>query len=64
MNFFAKSYKIPMFAYRPGDSISDHTKNEHIRITEYPESIEVYAKAFQRLAALGQRSPLVRPAIQ
>jgi len=64
MNLFAESYKIPMFAYGPGDSSSDHTENEHVNITEYLNSIEVYANALQRLASLARNSTLVHSPMQ
>jgi [amino group carrier protein]-lysine/ornithine hydrolase len=54
MNLFAKAYSIPMIAYGPGDSALDHTDNEHVSISEYMSSIEVYAKAIQQFALLAR----------
>ena len=52
MNVFAQSQNIPMIAYGPGDSALDHTGNEKIRIREYLDTIEVYAKAIEKYAEL------------
>jgi [amino group carrier protein]-lysine/ornithine hydrolase len=52
MNVFAQTHNIPMITYGPGDSTLDHTKHERIRIREYLDSIEVYAKAIERVADL------------
>ena len=54
MNLFAKSYSIPMIAYGPGDSRLDHTENEHVSLSEYLSSIEVYANAIQQFALLAR----------
>jgi LysW-gamma-L-lysine carboxypeptidase len=66
MNLFAESYHIPMFAYGAGDSTLDHTENEHVSITEYLNSIEVYASALQRVASISQnsKSTLLHQAMQ
>jgi LysW-gamma-L-lysine carboxypeptidase len=50
VNLFAQTQSIPMFAYGPGDSRLDHTETEHVRISEYLASTEVYAHALSRLA--------------
>ena len=50
VNLFAQTQNIPMFAYGPGDSRLDHTETEHVRISEYLASIEVYAHALSRFA--------------
>ena len=52
MNLFAQVHDVPMIAYGPGDSTLDHTENERIHIREYLGSIEVYAKAIERIAVL------------
>jgi LysW-gamma-L-lysine carboxypeptidase len=59
MNLFAETQNIPMFAYGPGESRLDHTEAEHIRISEYLASIEVYARALSRLAESAQASELL-----
>jgi LysW-gamma-L-lysine carboxypeptidase len=50
VNLFAQTQNIPMFAYGPGDSRLDHTETEHVRISEYLASTDVYAHALSRLA--------------
>jgi LysW-gamma-L-lysine carboxypeptidase len=40
-----------MIAYGPGDSSLDHTENEKVSIREYLASVEIYAKAIQRIAS-------------
>ena len=59
VNLFAQTQQIPMFAYGPGDSRLDHTETEHVRISEYLASTEVYAYALARLAerATESKSP-------
>lgn len=52
MNLFAQANRIPMIAYGPGDSTLDHTENERIHIQEYLDSIEVFAKAIDKVATL------------
>ena len=52
INLFAKTQAAPMFAYGPGDSSLDHTDDEHVSITEYLNSIEVYTAALARFAEL------------
>ena len=59
MNLFAETQNIPMFAYGPGESRLDHTEAEHIRISEYLASIEVYAQALSRFAESAQASQLL-----
>jgi LysW-gamma-L-lysine carboxypeptidase len=59
MNLFAETQNIPMFAYGPGESRLDHTEAEHVRISEYLASIEVYANALSRLAENAQTSDLL-----
>ena len=61
MNLFAENQNIPMFAYGPGESRLDHTEIEHVRISEYLTSIEVYANALSRLAEQAQNSKFSRP---
>ena len=63
MNLFAENQNIPMFAYGPGESRLDHTEIEHVRISEYLESIEVYAHALSRLAEHAQSSESLRTPI-
>ncbi len=52
MNLFAQFNRIPMIAYGPGNSALDHTENETIHIHEFLDSIEVFAKAIEKVAVL------------
>jgi LysW-gamma-L-lysine carboxypeptidase len=63
MNLFAERQNMPMFAYGPGESRLDHTEAEHVRISEYLASIEVYAHALPRLVEHNQDSESVRTVI-
>lgn len=58
VNLFTETQKIPMFAYGPGDSSLDHTEAEHVEISEYLASIEVYAQALPRFAERFQKPEL------
>lgn len=49
MNVFGNVIKIPVAAYGPGNSHLDHTRNEHIDILEYLDSIRVYREALMKL---------------
>jgi LysW-gamma-L-lysine carboxypeptidase len=63
MNLFAENQNIPMFAYGPGESRLDHTQAEHVRISEYLTSIEVYSQALSRLVEHTQSSESLRTVI-
>jgi len=52
-----------MFAYGPGDSRLDHTEAEHIKISEYLTSIEVYAQALTQYAEQTEKSESLRATI-
>lgn len=41
MNVVGPVWNCPIVAYGPGDSLLDHTPNEHIVLTEYLQSIQV-----------------------
>lgn len=58
MNLFAETQNIPMFAYGPGESRLDHTEDEHVKISEYLASIQVYAHALPQLANSAHTSEL------
>ena len=45
MNYYGAATGIPCVTYGPGDSHLDHTDNEHIRIDDYIEAIEVISRA-------------------
>jgi LysW-gamma-L-lysine carboxypeptidase len=64
VNLFAQTHNAPMFAYGPGESRFDHTEVEHVRVSEYLASIEVYAYALQRLAERVQGSELQQPVMK
>jgi LysW-gamma-L-lysine carboxypeptidase len=52
MNILAKSMKIPIVTYGPGNSHLDHTPSESIDIQEYLDSIKVYREAIIKLIEL------------
>ena len=52
MNILGRAMNAPIVTYGPGDSHLDHTKDEHIIISEYLASIEVYKKTLLKLAEL------------
>jgi len=52
MNILGRAIKAPIVTYGPGDSHLDHTKDEHIKISEYLKSIEIYEKAIFKLCEL------------
>lgn len=41
MNVVGPIWNCPIMAYGPGDSLLDHTPNEHIVLTEFCQSIEI-----------------------
>jgi LysW-gamma-L-lysine carboxypeptidase len=43
---------MPIVTYGPGDSHLDHTLDEHIEISEYLNSIEVYKETLVKLSEL------------
>jgi LysW-gamma-L-lysine carboxypeptidase len=64
INLFAQAQRIPMFAYGPGDSRLDHTNTEHVKISEYLASIEVYAQALSRFADRAEETKLMPAAMR
>jgi LysW-gamma-L-lysine carboxypeptidase len=52
MNILGKAMNMPIVTYGPGDSHLDHTLSEHIVISEYLESIQVYKETMLRLSEL------------
>ena len=52
MNYYGTSTGIPCVTYGPGDSHLDHTDDEHIRIDDYIEAIEVISHALLNLENL------------
>jgi len=52
MNILGKALNMPIVTYGPGDSHLDHTLDEHIEISEYLNSIEVYKETLVKLSEL------------
>jgi LysW-gamma-L-lysine carboxypeptidase len=52
MNILGRAINAPIVTYGPGDSHLDHTKDEHIVINEYLDSIQVYKEALLKLTEL------------
>jgi len=49
MNLLGRSLRIPTIAYGPGNSLLDHSPNEHICIQDYLSSIQVFEEALKKL---------------
>jgi len=49
MNVLGPRWGCPMVAYGPGDSILDHTPDEHIHLSEYLTAIRVLTRVLTRL---------------
>ena len=47
MNILGPAWQCPILAYGPGDSLLDHTPNEHIELTEYERAIDVLRCAIE-----------------
>jgi LysW-gamma-L-lysine carboxypeptidase len=52
MNILGRAMNAPIVTYGPGDSHLDHTKDEHIVITEYLDGIQVYKETLLKLTEL------------
>jgi LysW-gamma-L-lysine carboxypeptidase len=52
MNILGKAMNLPIVTYGPGDSKLDHTLEEHIVISEYLNSIQVYKETLLKLSEL------------
>ena len=52
MNILGKAMNLPIVTYGPGDSKLDHTLEEHIVISEYLASIQVYKETLLKLSDL------------
>lgn len=52
MNILGKAMNLPIVTYGPGDSHLDHTLDEHIVISEYLASIQVYKETLIKLSEL------------
>ena len=56
MNILGRALNVPIVTYGPGDSHLDHTKDEHIIISEYLDGIQVYKKTLLKLAELHKKT--------
>lgn len=56
MNILGRAIAIPIVTYGPGDSHLDHTKDEHIDISEFLAGIEVYKKTILKLSDLHKKN--------
>ena len=52
MNILGKAMVLPIVTYGPGDSHLDHTLDEHVVISEYLDSIEIFKETILKLAEL------------
>jgi LysW-gamma-L-lysine carboxypeptidase len=52
MNILGRAMNAPIVTYGPGDSHLDHTKDEHIVISEYLDAIQVYKETLLKLVEL------------
>ncbi|MFL6161525.1 MAG: M20/M25/M40 family metallo-hydrolase [Jatrophihabitantaceae bacterium] len=51
MNVLAEQWHIPMATYGPGDSVLDHSENEHVVIAEFLAGIRVLSTALAELCS-------------
>ena len=58
MNILGRAISIPIVTYGPGDSHLDHTKDEHILISEYLAGIQVYKETILKLTELHKKCGL------
>jgi len=56
MNILGHAMNMPIVTYGPGDSHLDHTLDEHIVISEYLDSIQVYKETLLKLAELHNKN--------
>jgi LysW-gamma-L-lysine carboxypeptidase len=52
MNILGKAMNLPIVTYGPGDSKLDHRIDEHIVISEYLDSIQIFKETILKLAEL------------
>lgn len=55
MNILGRAMNAPIVTYGPGDSHLDHTKDEHIVLSEYLDSIQVYKETILKLIELHKK---------
>ena len=56
MNILGQSIKVPMVTYGPGDSHLDHTKDEHIKIEEYLDAINILKETIIKLSQIQKKN--------
>jgi [amino group carrier protein]-lysine/ornithine hydrolase len=56
MNILGRAMNMPIVTYGPGDSHFDHTLDEHIVISEYLDSIQVYKETMLKLSELHNKN--------
>jgi LysW-gamma-L-lysine carboxypeptidase len=56
MNILGRALDMPIVTYGPGDSHLDHTKDEHIIISEYLFGIKVYKETLLKLVELHKKT--------
>jgi len=49
LNVVAPVWECPAVVYGPGDSVFDHTPNEHIELDDYRKAVNVMSTALDRL---------------
>jgi len=61
MNILGRALNVPIVTYGPGDSHLDHTKDEHILISEYLDGIQVYKETILKLIELHEKAGNQKP---
>jgi LysW-gamma-L-lysine carboxypeptidase len=56
MNILGRALNVPIVTYGPGDSHLDHTTDEHIVISEYLDSVQVYKETLLKLAEIHKKT--------
>jgi LysW-gamma-L-lysine carboxypeptidase len=56
MNILGRALNVPVVTYGPGDSHLDHTKDEHILVSEYLDAIQVYKETILKLVELHEKA--------
>jgi len=52
MNILGNSMNLPIVTYGPGDSHLDHTLDEHIKISDYLNAIQIYKETIIKISEL------------
>jgi LysW-gamma-L-lysine carboxypeptidase len=55
MNILGRALNVSIVTYGPGDSHLDHTKDEHILVSEYLDGIQVYKETILKLIELHKK---------